>query len=144
MKRVPGTVNYNSLAASLPVNRDAALARDARSRDPWEPNKKIAQRHWSAPPRLPRRPSAVPDLAGRKFGHFTVVGYFGPFRRGSLWLVRCLCGDYETRKSHAVKNPHNCHDRCDKCRTLLFLRREQHYLRTGADVTIQQLEGVKR
>lgn len=138
------TIDYNALATSAPINRDAALARDGRSKDRYESKKKILGAHWSAPPPLPIRPSAAPDLTGHTFGKFTVIGYIRTGKKGSMWLVRCLCGDYEERSGRAVKNPENKFDRCGNCQQLLFLRREQHYLRTGKDVTFAELEGRKR
>ena len=97
----------------------------------YTPNKKIAQRHWSSPPSMRQSPREVENLTGRTFGRFTVIGWFAECK--GLWVVRCACGDYETRKTRSVRNPQNNKDACENCRHLMFLQREKHFLRTGRD-----------
>jgi hypothetical protein len=41
---------------------------------------------------------------------------------GALWIVRCVCGKYETRKSKAIKNILNAHDHCSYCDNNLLLK----------------------
>lgn len=133
------TVDYQALATSAPINRDAAIARDGVSRQGYEPAKKIVQRHWSAPPPLQPMPEGVVNRAGIKFGKFTVVGYLERNKKkGSLWLVRCTCGDYESRRGKAIDNPENAWDCCEKCRHVMTLRRSDHFRRTGKNKPIDE------
>jgi hypothetical protein len=126
---------FDKLLASRPVNQ--AAARTMGRGVHYEPDKVIAQRHWSAPP--PTIPAAqvkdpagtFVDLSGIKFGRFVVIGYLGKLnpKKAALWLVRCACGDYESRASKAIRNPENRGDRCCNCQHLAFLKRRECYLR---------------
>jgi len=124
---------FDKLLASRPVNQ--AAARTMGRGVHFESKKVIAQRHWAAPPKtIPASQVTDPagtfiDLSGIKFGRFVVIGYLGKPKGHSLWLVRCACGDYESRKSKAIRNPDNHGDRCDNCRQLAFLKRREAYLR---------------
>lgn len=80
-----------------------------------------------ANPRLPNESPFV-DLTGVKFGRFTVLGRHTASKH---WVVRCSCGVHSLRKGKAVKNPSNSVDRCDECRHLVFLRRENIHKRDG-------------
>lgn len=71
------------------------------------------------------------DLRGREVGRLVVVGMARDFVR--QWVVRCACGRYSTRSAKAIKNPRNGNDRCEHCRYLAFLQREEHYRITGKD-----------
>jgi hypothetical protein len=66
------------------------------------------------------------DLTGRKYGKLIVVGLFNDkkyinenlgFRTcaRSLWVVRCICGWYETRTTKSIKkaHPESCCFQCD-------------------------------
>ncbi len=99
----------------------------------YESNKKIVQRHWSAPPRMKPVPPEKTSLVGLQFGRFTVIGFFGERSKskGGLWVVRCSCGDYETRRRKSIQNPNNDKDCCDNCRHLLFLKKEDERRRAG-------------
>lgn len=56
-------------------------------------------------------PKFCVDLAGVKIGNMTVIGYSHPKRtgtgkragKGSLWVVKCVCGNYEYRNSRVIK-----------------------------------------
>ena len=115
----------------LPVNK--AAGRVLGGGFNYEPNKKIVQQHWSAPPKIVPAPRNFEDLTGRKFGRFTVIGYLPSTNtsKGSLWLVRCVCGDYESRRTRSVRNPKNNNDCCENCRHLIHLKRTDEFLRTG-------------
>lgn len=119
------TTDFDRLATSAPLNTDAAMARDAASRDHWEA--KIPEHHarWPAPP----APLAVfnrengTDLTGRVMGRVTVVRYHAPGSRGGRWLVRCTCGYYELRSAAAIKankagdGDHCCYE-CERVKVL--------------------------
>lgn len=125
---------FDKLLASRPVNQAAARVMGAGVH--YEPDKAIVQRHWTAPPKTIPIPKMVNwqhfvDLTGRVIGRFTVIGYLGKFgqKKRSRWLVRCVCGDYESRAAKSINNPENYGDRCEKCRHLAHLKRREVYLR---------------
>lgn len=126
---------FDKLLASRPVNQAAArvMGRGVH----YEPDKVIAQRHWTAPPATTAPTAAMlvnpcfVNLSGVTFGRFKVIGLLPKSnpKGKALWLVRCACGDYESRGSKAICNPENRGDRCDKCRHLAQLKRREVYLR---------------
>jgi hypothetical protein len=126
---------FDKLLASRPV--DSAAARTMARGVHYEPDKVIVQRHWTAPQKCSliteqlRSNVQFVDVTGESFGRFTVIGYLGKYsKKGpAYWLVRCACGDYESRTSKAVRNPENRGDRCEKCRHLTYLKRREVYLR---------------
>lgn len=92
----------------------------------------IAIRQFTA---VERNADGFIDLTGRRVGRFTVLGISRDFTR--QWVVRCECGRYSTRKAKSVKNPANTQDRCEHCRHLAFIKREEHWRRTGRDADIR-------
>ena len=122
-----------------PINGNAA--RVIQSGDHFEPRKNIQTVHKSAPPEMELKiPKAMPtsfdDLTGVKRGRLTVAGLLkGSFKR---WVCRCDCGMYTVRRAKALKNPSNTQDRCDECRHLAFLKREEVWRRTGVDQDIKK------
>jgi len=68
------------------------------------------------------------NLTGRKYGRLTVVGLFdmGDNRAG-LWVVKCCCGNYETRNKKQILNTRgyrsHATDACDECRHMNLLKR---------------------
>jgi hypothetical protein len=128
---------FDQLLTSRPV--DKAAARVIGGGINYEPDKIIAQRHWSAPPPLAeitpllRANRQFRDMTGISFGRFKVVGYLGILgsdkQAKPLWLVRCACGDYESRTRKSISNTKNSGDRCDKCRHLVHLKRREAFLR---------------
>ena len=131
---------FDKLITSRPV--DGAAARVLSKGVHYKPDNVIARLLWTAPPKLEPIPvnlRATPkfeDLTGRKFGRFIVAGYLGkPLgekQKQPCWLVRCSCGDYETRTARAIRNPQNAGDRCENCRHLAYLKRTDSYLRNPA------------
>lgn len=116
------------LFTNKPVNKTASKV--LSSGEHFESHKKLNQFHSIAP--LQTQPFAGPkhlDLSGTKFGRFTVVGCLGGFQRGKgvLWLVKCACSHYETRRTPAIKNPNNQDDCCSYCRQLEFLKHRDRY-----------------
>ena len=129
------TVDYDALAASAPLNRDAALARDGRG-EQYQAKLRPGARHWEAPPPTRPIPADVADLTGVKIGRLTVVGYLGRIGGHARWLVRCVCGDYEARRRRAIVDPRpdadNC---CEECHIEARLRRADYVRRTGKEKT---------
>ena len=76
-------------------------------------------------------PSFV-DLTGVKFGRFTVLGMADGMKK--RWVVRCSCGWYSTRCKKAITNEKNCHDMCEQCRYLIYLKCSEYERRTGASI----------
>jgi hypothetical protein len=161
------TTNFDAIAAAAPLNRTASTVRDG-SGDTWEPTMKSGQKHWKAPP-LPLEPFiAVPgskwliDLTGRQVGRLTVVRYHG--RSGvstpePMWLVRCVCGDYELRRAKSIIKETENDPCCLICRANDRLRTRTSKTCTKADREAQsalldrlatknrfpaQIEAVKR
>lgn len=96
------TVDYDALASSAPINKDAAVARDGRG-ESYSLKVDENQRRSRTP--IPTRP--IPkyiqeDLTGREFGRLKVMGLAvktdGKNAR-DVWAVRCVCGTYETRRA---------------------------------------------
>lgn len=65
------------------------------------------------------------DLTGRKVGTMKVLGISADHKK--TWVVRCVCGKYETRSSKAIMNINNTGDCCQWCRQLKYLQREDAY-----------------
>ena len=123
------TIDYDALAASAPLNADAAQAYGMTGEHDLGYTIPDHVRHWDAPPRILPVPSDTTDRTGRKFGRFTVIGYLGHHKKkGSRWLVKCLCGLYEMRGRKAVDNPENEGDGCLRCRRIDHAKRsyERH------------------
>lgn len=148
-------MDYDRLATSAPLNRTAGAV-TTESRDTYTPNISIARRHSSSPlpTHAPSRNMLVcpsfEDLTGRAFGRFTVIGLLDapPEEKSSKkprqWVVRCACGDYETRTARAIRNPNNAHDACDYCLHLQNLRNRETAKARGfvAETTVE--EAVER
>jgi len=103
----------------------------------YDSRKKIVQRHWESPPDTIPVPRRTRDLTGVTFGRFTVVGLLPIKKNGKnlLWLVRCVCSHYESRRSKSIRNPKNNHDRCEHCRQLSYLKKVDEFQRTGKNST---------
>ena len=115
-----------------PIPRDAVDANASRVLKQgvhFESRKIILQNHWEVQPKLKRVPHIFQDMTGRKFGRFTVVGLLQSPKK--MWVVRCACGMYETRKERSMTNPNNQQDCCQKCRELQHLQRQQEFKAYG-------------
>ena len=131
----------DDIHARVPVNRMAAISVSTGVH--WEPNKKIALEESdcpieTAPP--PRNIALNPhfkDLTGEKFGRLTVVGLHAT--RTKIWVCRCSCGRYTTRRAKSVRNPENWGDRCALCQHLAYLKKESLWKSTGREVDVRGL-----
>lgn len=129
----------DDMHARTPVNKTAALV--IGSGVHFEPNKRIQNNDSDTPLRLAPITNDLfscpgfADLTGMKVGRFVVLGKSADFK-GS-WVVRCACGKYSTRRSKAIKNLENTQDRCEHCRHLAYLKREEFRHRTGKDADIR-------
>lgn len=123
-----------------PINKMAAMVTQESSVDDRfqmkSHDKKFNVMFWKNPRKGVFTPVGTPlfdNLTGVKFGRLTVFNYLG---RGK-WQCRCVCGNYCSRKSKAVKNPKNDHDACEECRELAFLKREHNWRITGKDQDVK-------
>jgi len=124
-----------------PVNKTAALI-TSQSKQTFDDTKHLDPRmiHSDTPLPVKEYPknNPHPDLTGRRCGWLTVVGlldrekvYSFPRRaskRGAPWVVRCVCGAYETRRRKALMNPKNRVDRCHVCQKIATMKRHMDYL----------------
>jgi hypothetical protein len=144
-----GAAPLDRVITSAPVDRVAAQVTSTGTH--FAPKLKPAETyiHQETPLGISLPPKALAHLVGRKFGRFTVIGFIPNKRKApddialngreiaqtisgtACWLVRCLCGTYETRKSKAIRNPANRTDACRACRQWRYLRREEYKKRHG-------------
>jgi hypothetical protein len=124
------------IAAKTPIDATAAKVTSKPGRGfVYDSKKKICQEHSETP--LPMKPFVVTgrgqgsDLTGVRFGRFTVVGYSAA---GGVWVVRCSCGMYSTRRGKSVQNANNADDCCEECRQVKYLRRKDEYRRHGINL----------
>lgn len=120
-----------------PVDKLAAMV--TRPGIDFIPNKKIVTQESPFP--IKTWPVVLePDYRGYQFGRFTVIGVL--FEEGNLikigvtrkWVVKCVCGTYAVRRQKSLINPKNHKDRCERCRHLAFLKREdkrRHLINAG-------------
>ena len=82
--------------------------------------------HWNHDVAIHPPPKTVKDLTNVRFGKFVVIGFLTKRRKKNgtdkkIWLVKCDCGRYETRRSKAILNPKNSNDKCKVCRDNDFI-----------------------
>lgn len=130
-------MEYDFVYTSKPINAEAAKV--LQKGEHYESKKKINQVSSENP--ITTTPFPGPksdDLTGRSIGRLTVIGYRGggsPTAKkcGCLWVVRCACGRYETRRTKAIKNVKNDVDCCQYCREIQDMKRKQFWKETGID-----------
>ena len=78
------------------------------------------------------------ELTGKRRGRLTVIGKAVGYGAGSnrRLVCRCDCGKYVIRKPKSIRNENNNQDRCEHCRHLAYLKRKEHFRRTGKDKDI--------
>ena len=105
----------------FPINKVAALV-VSKSPPDCQYDAKVAclQRRWDSPPPMRILTANIPDFRGKRVGRFTVVGLYAG--APGLWVVRCACGAYETRRAKSLHNPLNIDDCCQLCRHVEHLR----------------------
>lgn len=120
------TMDFDRLATAAPQGRQDAVVRDAAG-EHWEAKiNPAAQQHWDAPPPpLACKPATQPELSGHRFGRFVVLRFHGATSKKNpepAWLVRCSCGDYETRRTKTILKAADPDDCCLKCKALRTLQ----------------------
>ena len=135
------TADLERVGNSVPVDRLAA--RQIRGGINYVSTKKITQVHSDAPMVCKPVPRDVQDFTRTRRGRLTVWGYLDKATtkgHGPLWLVRCDCGQYETRRAKAFRGTNATQpDGCQQCRQLAYLRRAEHFRRTGRDLTLEEM-----
>lgn len=137
-----GGTDMRELDALHPINRVAARVVFGKN-DNYIPAKKINAPDQDFPHPMYKNLSEFlkdpnwRDLTGIRFGRFTTIGKSIEFN--GRWVVRCDCGVYSIRRGKSILNPENSQDRCDLCRHLVFLKREEHYRYTGKDLDIRSM-----
>ena len=122
-----------------PNNKESSRSFKGGAR--YESKAKIANLHWEVAPKTCAPEKGEKDLKGIKFGRFEVIGK--AIKDWTIsqccWIVRCSCGDYETRRSRAILNPANRGDRCCKCRAVANERREYEWRTNGVRLDVRDL-----
>ncbi|MGQ3213796.1 MAG: hypothetical protein ACT6U0_20010 [Shinella sp.] len=121
-------VDMASVAPLLPADKVAGRVASRGEHFEWSPT--LAGKVHSADPLTTRAPTPQElgqpqfvDLKGVRIGRLTVLGIAAEVisKTGTNWVVRCVCGSYETRKAKYVKackagnNPGNEDPTCDWC-----------------------------
>ena len=113
-------------ATRRPVNKTAAVVTGKGTHYISKKVIKTADTHLP----IPTRPVLTGiNLTGIRIGRLTVVGLARDFN--GRWVVRCDCGTFTLRRAKSIKNESNQQDRCEECRNLVFLKREERFRRTG-------------
>ena len=128
-----GEIGVDKILTSFPINETAARVTSKGVH--WEPQKKIQTQEADAPFPMKKPPLNIKDVTGHRFGRFSVLGYSAD--GNSKWVCRCDCGRYALRKTRAVLNKENGQDRCELCRHLSYLKRNEVWKRTGKDPDIR-------
>lgn len=138
MKQIISKVNHDIHARS-PINKQSAL--HISESKGYVPDRKFGSISTDgfipiAPPKDHGQHQILKKVIHKKFGLFTVIG-IAPKEISAnhkcMFVVRCTCGQHETRSSRAILNPNNQWDRCGKCRHILELRRMEYYRNTGKE-----------
>ena len=111
------TSDWDAIAASEPLNRLAALAAAVGYSGDEETMLAKAKSDIQA---LTQRDPSFRNLIGVRKGRLTVVAYAGASTKksgGARWVVRCVCGCYEVRRSKTL-GPDSQNDRCNRCNDL--------------------------
>lgn len=119
------------IVKSNPINKTASLV--VSEGIAYDPDLGYINEHSENPINTLKTPSTIKDYTGQKFGRFTVVGLRRiktDNRNSKVWTVRCDCGNYETRKTKAIRNKKNIDDCCVQCRQTKYLRRHEEYIRS--------------
>jgi hypothetical protein len=121
-------VDLNSVAPLYPSDKVAGRVSSKGEHFEWAPNQPTKVHSADPLPiRMPTphelgQPTFI-DLKGQRIGRLAVLGISAAFvsTAGMNWVVRCVCGSYETRKAKYIKacmagnNPGDGEAMCDWC-----------------------------
>lgn len=131
-------VDMDAVAPLLPGDKVAGRVAARGEHFEWSSNQ--ATKIHSADPLAVRRPTEnelsrpdYVDLTGARLGRLMVMGVAAEITgNGQKWVVRCVCGSYETRKARYIKacvagnNPGSSEPMCDACAYTGRLQRGYH------------------
>ncbi|MGO7044368.1 hypothetical protein ACCT07_02855 [Rhizobium johnstonii] len=131
-------IDFDSVAPLYPSDKVAGRVASRGEHFEWTPNQ--ATKIHSADPLAVRRPTEnelsrpdYVDLTGSRLGRLMVMGVAAEITgNGQKWVVRCVCGSYETRKARYIKacvagnNPGSSEPMCDACSYTRRLQRGYH------------------
>lgn len=134
--------SWDKVVSSAPINKDAAIARDG-SGTSWTPERTLEPTFVRSHAPIPikrRKETWGVDLTGMKVGKLTVLGVadFPGRSQKSLaaWVVRCVCGYYETRKAKTLRKPGYADKAaCSECHYVAELKAGRVQLKTIAERT---------
>ena len=122
-------VDFDTVAPLMPFDKTAGRVVARGEHFEWKPP--LSTKIHSADPIPTRRPTAAEltlpsfvNLAGIRFGRLSVLGIATEIPskgNGQRWVVRCVCGAYETRRAKYIKacvagqNPGEHEPMCDWC-----------------------------
>lgn len=118
------SVDLSRIATSQPVNKTAARVMGGGVH--FDDGRKIVDtlRHFDAPPKCidpenyPNDPS-FQDMRGVRVGQVVVIGFLGRLGRTRnakpQWLVRCDCGQFETRSAKFLRAGSEDYHACARC-----------------------------
>lgn len=118
------------IAKRSPIDKTAALVVSRGVQ--YESGKVILTEESIAPFPMKKTPADTMCLIGVRRCRLVVLGMAAD-RKGK-WVCRCDCGMYVLRKSKALRNEANM-DRCEECRQLSHLKRQEEFLRLGRNST---------
>ena len=127
----------HDIATRTPIDKTSAIV-TAKGFD-YKPDVVIDNEYWDAQPKTIKKEKKEIDLTGVTFGEFIVIGKYKSHKRGALWVVKCSCGSYETRRRKAMFNINNSVDRCVYCRHKMQLKRKEFWRRDGKTPTQESI-----
>lgn len=149
------SVDFDTVAPLMPFDKTASMVAGKGESFEWNPGNR--QKVHSRDPlatRLPtERERALPgfqDLTGKRFGRFTVQGIAAEIitTNGQNWVVRCVCGSFETRKAKSIKSSlsGSCVDpepMCESCNYTRKLQQGYHNPKKAA-AAAEAIQSMKR
>ncbi len=117
----------------LPINKMAAFS--YIKGEEYKVRQNPTMKQLDNPPKIKSFPGPKEhDLTGFGYSRLEVIGYYGGMASpaGSLWVVRCVCGVYELRRSKPIKkhNPDKMY-RCMQCEGFANRKRNYEYKKLG-------------
>lgn len=148
------TVDFDTVAPLMPYDKTASMVAGKGEHFEWEPEN--GGKTHSRDPIATRAPEAKErfqpgfvDLKGVKIGRFTVMGIAAELKtcNGQNWVLRCVCGSYETRKAKYIKScvagNRERDPMCDWCRKTNRLRMGIHDPKKAA-AAAQAIQSMNR
>jgi hypothetical protein len=105
------TVDFDTVAPLMPYDKTTSMVAGRGVSFEWKPPENASYSEDPIPSRRPSHDELVKpnfvDLTGRKMGRLSVLGVAKAIPsngNGQRWVVRCLCGAFETRKAKVIKS----------------------------------------